>query len=192
MAAESQQGYFTVNEYLALEETSEEKHEYIDGLIYLIAGDTPGHSALAVNVVIALGLALRGGPCRVFNSDAKVQLAEERYVYPDATVSCDERDVRWDGSVRLPVVIVEVLSPSTEAYDRGRKLRLYRDCPTVQEYVLVNTDQQLVEVFRKGTAGAWTLYPYGPDSEVDLHSVGIRFPITDVYSGVPLQTQDPS
>lgn len=184
MAAEPQTQFLTVDEYLAWERESDQRHEYIDGRIYLMAGGMTDHSAIAVNVTIAIGVQLRGGRCRVFNSDAKVQLSDERYVYPDASVSCDERDRRRADAVRSPVVIVEVLSPSTEAYDRGRKFGLYRSCPTIQEYVLVSTDQQLIETYRRGAADSWTLYTFGPGSEIELPSIGVQFPIAEAYADV--------
>lgn len=184
MAVQPQHRLLSVDEYLALERERDEKYEYIDGQIYLMDRGTTGHSAIAVNVLATLVFQLRGGPCGVFNSDAKVRLAEERYVYPDVSVSCDERDRQWEDAVHSPVVSVEVLAPSTESYDRGRKFGLYRACATIQEYVLVNTDQQLVEVYRRGARDAWTLYPFGPCSDVELPSIGVRFPLADAYAKV--------
>ena len=142
MAASANAAVMSVEEYLESERHSAIKHEYVDGHVYAMAGGTRAHGVIAVNVTIALGNHLRGGPCRVYNSDVKVQLTETRYVYPDASVGCDERDRLDDDEdvVRYPPVVVEVLSSSTEAYDRGAKFALYRSSETLREYVLVSTD----------------------------------------------------
>jgi Uma2 family endonuclease len=115
-------------------------------------------------------------------------------VYPDASVSCDERNQGTDDIVHSPRLIVEVLSPSTEAYDRGKKFSYYRACPTLQEYVLVDTQRQAVEVYRREQDNFWKLYPFGPRSQVDLRSLDVGFPIASVYKNVtvPEDTSDNS
>ena len=132
---------------------------------------------------------LDDGPCRVYNSDAAARLSPSRYTYPDATVTCDARDVPANDlmEIRVPRVVVEVLSDTTEAYDRGRKSAYYRTCPNVEEYVLVATEYQAVEVYRR-TAGGWDTYrAYGPGDDVELISIGVRFPVDALYkrTGVP-------
>jgi len=184
VAQPSQPHYMTIDQWRELEERSHDvKHEYIDGQIYAMAGGSLAHSRVSINVLKALDAALGRGSCRAYNSDAAVQLSPTRYTYPDATVTCDERD-RPTTKVReiiAPHVIVEVLSDSTEAYDRGEKFGYYRECPTVEEYVLVNTKRQLVEVFRR-TAEGWTVYHvYRPGDEVELVSIGVRIPVATFY-----------
>ena len=174
MAVNLETPLMSVEEYLESERHSAIKRGYVDGHVYAMAGGTRAHGVIAVNVTSLLRSALRGGPCRVYNSDVKVQLTETRYVYPDASVGCDERDRTSDDEdvVRYPTVVVEVLSPSTEAYDRGAKFALYRSSETLREYVLVSTDRQAVECYRRGANDLWTLYPFGAGDEVVLESIG--------------------
>lgn len=177
----SQPRYMTVDEWRKLEERSEIKHEYIDGHIYAMAGGSLDHSQIGVNVIVALRNALRRGLCRVYNSDAAVRLSATCYTYPDATVTCDERDHGRIREIRTPRVVIEVLSNTTEAYDRGEKFGYYRECPTVQEYVLVSTKRQLVEVYSRTQQG-WTAYHvYGPEDEVVLTSIDVHFPVAMLY-----------
>jgi Uma2 family endonuclease len=174
----------SVEEWRELERTSHDvKHEYIDGSVYAMAGGTLDHSQIAINVIITLTAALADGPCRVYNSDAAARLSPARYTYPDATVTCDERDRGQVTEIQAPRVIVEVLSPdSTEAFDRGRKFAYYRACPTVQEYVLVNTTHRAVEVFRRTSEG-WTVYhAYGADETVELTSIEVRVAVSALYA----------
>jgi Uma2 family endonuclease len=131
----------------------------------------------------------------VYNSDVAARLSPTRYTYPDATVTCDERDQAAPDKteVQAPHLIVEVLSDSTEAYDRGRKFGLYRACPTVEEYVLVASRYQAVEVYRR-TAQGWTNYQaYGPGDEIELMSLDVRFPVAALYrnAGVPEALAEP-
>jgi Uma2 family endonuclease len=173
----------SVEAWRELERTSHDrKHEYIDGQVYAMAGGSLDHSQTSINVVLVLRGALGRGPCRVYNSDAAARLSPTRYTYPDATVTCDERDRGGVTEIQAPRVIVEVLSPdSTEGYDRGRKSGYYRACPTVQEYVLVATDHQAVEVYRRTAEGWGTFQAYGPDEEMELPSINVRFPVAALY-----------
>jgi Uma2 family endonuclease len=176
----------SVEEYLESERHSAIKHEYVDGHVYAMAGGTRAHGVIAVNVTALLRSHVRSGPCRVYNSDVKVQLTETRYVCPDVSVGCDERDRTNDDEdiVRYPTVAVEVLSSGTEAYDRGAKFALYRSSETLREYVLVSTDRVAVECYRRGTNDLWTLYPFGPGDEVVLGSIGVKCPIAAFYEDV--------
>ena len=183
VARPSQPHYMTVDEWRELEERSEVKHEYIDGQIYDMAGGSLAHSFVAVNVLALLNSMFRGRSCRAYNSDAAARLSPTRYTYPDATVTCDERDRPTTKlrEIKTPRVIVEVLSDSREAYDRGEKFVYYRECPLVQEYVLVATRYQLVEVYRRTSQG-WTEYHvYGPGDEVELTSIDVHLPLAALY-----------
>ena len=112
----------SVEDYLALDRNSvDARYEYIDGYAYMMSGGTLNHSTISINVTSLLRNLLRDGACRIYNSDARVRISAARYVYPDATVSCDERDRGTGDTIYFPRLIVEVLSPSTEAYDRGQK-----------------------------------------------------------------------
>jgi Uma2 family endonuclease len=185
----------TVEEYFALDQNSTSgRYEYIDGHIRLLAGGTPDHSQIGTNFASVLYIKLESRRCRTFNSDVYVQLSETQYVHPDVSVSCDEPDRTQKKIIQHPCLIVEVLSPSTESYDRRRKLILYQTCPSVQEYVLVNTTAQWIEVFRRERTNFWRYLAFEYDEEVELASVGIHFPISMVYRDVdnlqePLQEE---
>src|SRR5437868_14940180 len=140
----------SVDKWRELERTSHDiKHEYIDGQVYAMSGGSLAHSRIALNVcsVLESALVAAGKPCFVYNSDAAARLSSRRYTYPDASVTCDERDRPTPDKteVQVPHVIVEVLSDSTEAYDRGRQFCYYRACPQLQEYVLIATKYRLSE-----------------------------------------------
>src|SRR5947209_5675005 len=186
MVAQGEQQRLTVDEWRELERNSHDiKHEYIDGWVYAMSGESLAHGRIGINAVRTLedALAAAGKPCNVYNSDVAARLSPRRYTYPDATVTCDERDrpAPDKSEVQAPCVIVEVLSDSTEAYDRGRKFGLYRACPTIQEYVLVATKYQAVEVYRRTPQG-WAIYQsYGPGDEIELTSLGVRFPLAALY-----------
>ncbi len=184
MVAQREPRLLTVDEWRELEQSSRDaKHEYIDGRVYLMSGGTANHARIGSNVVRALEDALGDSPCNVYNSDLSVRLSDTRYTYPDASVTCDERDQGDIDTVQSPRLIVEVLSDSTEAYNRGKKFALYRQCPTIEEYVLIATEHQSVEVFHRTPEG-WTAYHarvYGPGDTVELTSIGIQFPLAALY-----------
>jgi len=197
MVAQREPQHMTVDEWRELERTSHDtKHEYIDGQAYAMLGQSLAHGRIGSNGVRALedALATAGKLCDVYNSDVAARLSPRRYTYPDASVTCDARDRSAPDKtdVQAPCVIVEVLSDSTEAYDRGRKFSLYRACSTVQEYVLVATKYQAVEVYRRTPQG-WAIYQsYGPGDEIALMSLDVRFPLSALYknAGVPEMTED--
>lgn len=181
----------TVEEYLQLERDSiDTRYEYIDGHVRMLAGGTLDHATISLNIASILRGLLRGRSCRVFTSDARVHISETRYVYPDVTVSCDERDRGRIEEIQYPRLIVEVLSPSTEDYDRGRKFTYYRACPTIQEYILVNTDYQAVEVCRHEKNSLWSFHIFEPGDEVELISFGVRFSVSAVYEDVTFPPED--
>src|SRR5215469_16243444 len=188
VVAEPERWMMSVEDYLTLDRSSTEaRYEYIDGYVYMLAGGTADHSAISINLTSLLHNQLRNSHCRVYNSDLKVRLPHNRYVYPDASVSCDQRDRGSIDIVQFPRLIVEVLSSSTEAYDRGRKFAYYRSCSTVQEYVLIDTQRQAVEVYRRQSDILWTLHPFGPGDQVELASLNLSFPIAEHYDGIGLQ-----
>jgi len=184
MVAQPSRQYTTVEEWRELERTSHDsKHEYIDGQIYAMAGRSRAHSLVAINMITLLNDKFGDGPCIAYNSDAAARLSPTRYTYPDATVTCDECDQATpdEREIQVPRVIVEVLSDSTEAYDRGEKSGYYRACPTVQEYVLVATRYQLVEVYHRTPDGWKEFQVYGPGDEIELKSIDVRFPLAALY-----------
>jgi Uma2 family endonuclease len=176
---------FTPAEYLAWEEQQEFRHEYVDGEVYAMTGGTINHSKIAVNFTLALGNQLRGSGCQVLNSDAKVQTIESNsYCYPDVSVTCDARDRHADKFITHPCLIVEVLSPSTEAYDRGDKFRLYRRSPDLQEYILVSTNEICLDIYQRNERSRWELMSYGVGDLVELKSVNCTFPVAQIYEDI--------
>ncbi len=177
----------TEAEYLELERTSEGRHEFVDGHIVAMAGGSDRHNAIAANLVGELRSRLRGGPCRPLGSDQRHRLADsEDYVYPDVVVRCRETD---DGPPRTKVVF-EVLSRSTEAWDRGDKFARYQQDGAVQEYVLVSQWQRRVEHYRRVEVGRWALTVYGPGDDVALPALGIHLPMDEVYLDVARERSD--
>lgn len=174
----------TVEEYFALEERdSETRYEYIDGYIYAMSGGTINHATIGGNIYATLRNLLKGSRCRVFNSDVRVQVSETCYFYPDVTVSCDPRNRGTNPALESPRVVFEVLSPSTQAKDRSWKLERYLSCPTLEEYLLVDTKSQHIEIYLR-YEDMWQNFIFGPGSEVELQSLGVQFPIEDVYEDV--------
>lgn len=186
MATDPHRLFMSVEEYLELDRSSlDARYEFIDGIVTMLAGGTTNHSRICVNIVSQLHSSLRGKPRQVFNSDLRVSISRSRYVYPDASVSCDPRDLEEEGDILyVPSVIIEVLSPSTEAVDRGKKFRYYQSCPTIQEYVLISTQEQAIDVYRRATDNLWTLHPFGPGEAVILKSIEVSIPIDAFYENV--------
>lgn len=175
----------SVEEYLDLDRNSiDTRYEFIDGHAYMMSGGTLNHSAISVNILSLLQGLLRGSSCRVYNSDARVHISKTRYFYPDASVSCDERDLGSGDMLQFPRLIVEVLSPGTEEYDRADKFIFYRACPTLQEYVLVDTSSPFVEVFQRESEHIWMLDLFSSGDTVELVSLGVRFPVDALYENI--------
>ncbi len=189
MIAEPYRASMTVEEYLALDRASlDARYEYIDGVVTMMAGGTANHSRVGVNITTQLNMALQDSPCIVYNSDMRVSISATRYVYPDISVSCDIRD-QEDGTrdiMQHPSVIIEVLSPYTEAYDRGKKFEFYRDCSSVQEIALVSTDEQAVDLYRRASKKLWTLHPYRAGDYVEFKSINVTVAIEMFYQKVKL------
>ncbi len=185
VAAQEHFPRFTPIEYLDWEEQQELRYEYIDGEVYAMTGGTLNHSEISGNFYYLLRTHLVGGGCRVFNSDAKVQIpVSNNYVYPDISVACDERDKTATRFISYPCLVVEVLSPSTKAYDRWEKFNLYRQSDVLQDYVLVDTDRIEVALYSKNDHGKWEIARYVARDMVELKSISLTFSIEQVYTGV--------
>jgi Uma2 family endonuclease len=185
MVTNPQRSNVTVEEYLELDRNSSDvRYEYINGRVIMMAGGSPRHSLIAANVTGILCQLLRESSCCAFNSDVKIRLPRMNYAYSDASVSCDERDFADPEFMYHPRVIIEVLSSDTEALDRGEKFEAYRECPSVQEYVLVNTSRQAIEVCRREKNHFWSFQTFKADATVELISLGIHFPVADAYEKV--------
>jgi Uma2 family endonuclease len=177
---------YTFTEYLELEEASNVKHEYFGGEIYAMAGGTPDHAALAMNLGGALLLLARGRPCRVFSSDLRIRvLATGLATYPDVTVVCGplERDPESRVTAINPVLVAEVLSDSTEDYDRGDKLEHYKKVPSLRECLLISHRETRVELWRRGDADAWVRHEVGAGGRIRLESLDGEISVDDIYRG---------
>jgi Uma2 family endonuclease len=176
----------TFADYLALEEASNTKHEFLNGEIYGMAGGTPEHAALSVAVSSALLAQLQDGPCRVYSSDLRVRvLATGLATYPDVTVVCGdlERDPESSTTVVNPRVVVEVLSDGTEAYDRGEKLDHYRRVPSLAAVVLVSHRSPGIEIWERASTGEWRQSTFGPAETAVIDALPARLPVDEIYRG---------
>ena len=173
-------------DYLALEEASNTKHEFLNGEIYGMAGGTPEHAALSVAVSSSLLAQLRGGPCRVYSSDLRVRvLATGLATYPDVTVVCGEleRDPESPTTVVNPRVVVEVLSDGTEAYDRGQKLDHYQRIASLAAVVLVSHRAPSIDVWERAEGGAWRRREFGAGQVAEIEALPARLAVDEVYQG---------
>lgn len=181
---------YTPQEYLRLEDAALDKHEYHAGEILAMSGGTYRQSRAAANVTGELYSRLKGSPCYMLESNMRVRIADDdRYVYPDAMIVCGE--AKFDPldenqtTILNPKVVIEVLSASTEAYDRGAKFTAYRTLDSMQEYVLVSQHRALVETFFRQDDGNWLFSAWqGRDATATLRSVKVDLPLSDIYAGV--------
>ncbi|HZP84547.1 MAG TPA: Uma2 family endonuclease [Chthonomonadaceae bacterium] len=195
--AQQRKRYYTPEEYLALERDAEFKSEYLDGQIYAMSGGSPEHNSIAVNVASELRTQLKDKPCRVFSSDMKVRTSLlGLYSYPDVTVVCgamrfhdEHRDVLTN-----PTLIVEVLSPSTEAFDRGKKFANYQRIASLTDYVLIAQDEARIDHYVRQPDDQWLLSSaVGLDAKLVLVSIGCTLLLSEVYDKVelpPLPTEE--
>jgi Uma2 family endonuclease len=175
----------TYAEFVAAEAKSEVRHEYLSGEVWEMAGGTPEHSALALAMGGELRNALSGKPCRVFTSDLRVRILETGLsTYPDVSVVCGQIETSRDDkdAITNPIVLVEVLSEATEAYDRGAKWAHYRRIPSLREYVLLSQAEALVEVYRRAESGRWELLEARAGETIELASLGVHLDLTAIYA----------
>jgi Uma2 family endonuclease len=171
-------------EYVALERSSNVRHEFLDGSIHAMAGGTREHALASANVIASLNVALRGRPCAVHSSDLRIRVVDTGLeTYPDASVVCGHAELDGDDPhvVLNPVVLVEVTSPSTEGYDRGEKLEHYRRIASLHEVVLVSHREKLVEVLRRESDQSWSRHEGRSGGSVQLASIGCELRVDDVY-----------
>lgn len=189
----SRGGAMTEDEYHELERlNADRKYEYIAGLAYMMSGGSVGHDRITRNVDSLLDRHFFTGPCTVFGTNVQVLLGTKKsgkrhYVYPDVTISRDVVDRRQDNQlIESPRVVIEVLSPSTEARDRGAKFRAYQKCPTIQEIVLVDQFAPYVEIWQRDEENAetWHYRHYGPGETVELASIDVSIKMDEIYRGL--------
>ena len=183
MAVEHQRT-MTVEEYFQLEENNPDtRYEYSDGHVYAMAGGTANHDTIKLNMQRILWNLLRGSRCRVYSSDMKVYISETRYFHPDVIVTCDPGDRGTVQAIRSPRLVVEVLSPTTELTDRTWKLKNYRAHPTIEEYVLADSQSFKIEIYHKEN-NKWIYEAFEDTDEITLNSLGVHFLLADVYTDV--------
>jgi Uma2 family endonuclease len=176
---------FTPEEYFDWEENQQIRHEYIDGEVYAMTGGTLNHSEIALNFSLVLKSHLKSSGCRILNSDARVNIHNSsNYVYPDISVSCDAHDKTATKFLSYPCLIVEVLSPKTEAYDRGDKFAMYRLSPSLQDYVLVSANKMAIDIYHKNDRGRWEILSYAAGDLVELECINLTFPIEDIFTDI--------
>lgn len=178
---------FTLEEYFLFEKDSVEKHEFYKGEIFSMAGAGARHNIIFKNVFIALGIGLKGKSCQPYGSDLRIHIPENSlFTYPDISIICgeiilSEKDV--DTAVQ-PIALIEILSPSTKSYDRGDKFKLYRDIPTLREYILIDPEAIMIEAFRLNQNKHWELEEYKNVHEIlKMQSVDLQLPLIEIYEG---------
>lgn len=184
MVAQGHAVFYTFREYLSHEAASNTKHEYLDGQIFAMAGGTPEHSALIASVTTHLSNQVRGGNCRVHMSDLRIRVEQTGLAtYPDVAVVCGtwKRDPEDPNTILNPTVLVEVLSPSTEAYDRGEKLEHYRSIPGLRACLLVAHDRREIELWLREPDQPWTRTLVGPGETFEIGCVGAKLAVDVVY-----------
>src|SRR5579875_1748295 len=174
MSAASEESRMSVESYFALEAANPQtRYEYLDGRVLMMSGGSTEHGLISGNVITLLNQGLRDVSCMVFTSDVRVMLNDSRYVYPDVSVVCAEPLPRQSQTVTAPTVVVEVLSPGTEAYDRGVKLESYRACPSLQAVLLIAQDRPAVDVYIRRSVDIWMVQTYHLDDEIILDCIGV-------------------
>ena len=170
--------------YLAWEEDQPEKHEFHRGEVFAMVGAKRVHGRVVGNIERELGMLLKGTPCQTFHEGMKVQIADDTVLYPDVFVTCDKADLATDRIFTAPTLVIEVLSPSTQGYDRSQKFALYRRIPALQEYILVDPDTRRVEGFRRRADGLWVLHDMSDGDTLEAASLGLRVPLAEVFAGI--------
>ncbi|RLA23308.1 MAG: Uma2 family endonuclease [Gammaproteobacteria bacterium] len=171
-------------EYLENEKTAEFKHEYLKGEIWAMAGASDNHVTIAMNLALSLKQQLKGSPCRSYISDMKIKVEQANaFFYPDVFVTCDQRDKEQNFYKQYPVFISEVLSLSTEAYDRGDKFKYYQLLSSLQEYWLIDAQKMSVDCFTRQSDDSWILHSYSAhDDIVSIASLDIKVPLAELYA----------
>ncbi len=180
--------YMTIDEYFAFEETSQFRHEYVNGVVHAVEGRSVAHVQISMRLLVAFGLHLRGGPCEAFGAGLMLRIRSEtdEIVYcPDVVVACNKHE--WGKSyVSNPKLVVEVLSPSTEHIDRREKAMIYRRVMSVEEYALVEQEEHKIVVHRRAEGWKPQLY-VGPQAVAEFRSIALAVPLKQIYAGTPSQ-----
>ncbi|MFO0745318.1 MAG: Uma2 family endonuclease [Myxococcota bacterium] len=178
----------TYAEYLALERESGERYQFLAGEVFMMAGGTLRHSKIKLNLATAINAALGAGPCQAYDADAKIRVvATGLATYPDLSVICGrpERHPEDENAATNPTLVAEVLSPTTEAWDRGGKFHQLRQIPSLRHYLLVTVEEARVEHFERADDGTWTFREYGPGQAMTLSGLGVTLAIDELYRNLP-------
>jgi Uma2 family endonuclease len=174
---------FSADDFLAWDATQTERHEFVDSEVFAMAGGEDRHASVSGNLFASLHSHLKGSRCRVYMNDVKLQVAAANaFFYPDVFVTCSERDAASRLVKQEPLLVVEVLSPSTAAYDRGDKFASYRLCPTLAEYAVIDIDRRAVDLFRKNAEGLWVLHPLVGNATLTLASVDHALALGELFA----------
>jgi len=183
--ATAQKLTLTPQEYLLGEQASEIRYEYIDGEVYAMAGGSDAHARISGNVFFLLKTHLRGSGCSIYLGEMKAQIDDSKYFYPDVMVTCHLDDLKSNYTKRHPKLIIEVLSSSTEGYDRGKKFEYYRQLASLEEYVLIAQSEYHVDIFRKNVQQRWELFSFsGQQAQVYFASLDYSIVMNELYEEV--------
>ena len=174
----------SLEDFLAWENSQPERNEYFRGEVFAMTGARRAHGRVVGNLMRHLGNQLEGSPCQVFAESMKLQIGDDTILYPDVFITCHPADLATELIFRAPTAVIEVLSPSTQAYDRSKKFALYRRLPSLKEYVLVDPDTRRVESFRVGPGGLWTLHDMSETPSLVLESPPCTVMMDDLFAGV--------
>jgi Uma2 family endonuclease len=178
----------TKEEYLMFERASTEKHEYFQGEIFLMSGAGKRHNIIFSNLFGDVAFYLKNKSCRPYGSDMRVYIPQNTlFTYPDISIFCGEMELLDEDNAIGPSVIIEILSPSTKSYDRGDKFKLYREIPTLREYILIDSEAVGIEVFRLNANNHWELEEVkNPDHELVINTIGFTLPLKSIYKDTKL------
>jgi Uma2 family endonuclease len=191
IAAKDNPPHLTPEEYFTWEEQQLEKHELIDGQVYAMTGGSVNHSRIAIRFATMVDTHLDASSCITGNSDLRVNIVgTNNYTYPDISVTCDDRDKTTTQYITYPCLIIEVLSKTTEAYDRGGKFRMYQNNPVLKDYLLVSSTAMEIDLYHKNDAGQWMIINYGEGDTIELKSINLSFPIEQIYRGLNLEPEN--
>lgn len=184
--------YYSIEEYLQMENASTEKHEYYKGEVFAMSGAKLKHNIITSNLQASLGQKLKGKACRPFGSDLRVHIEKNTlFTYPDISIICGPVVTRNNDELNTlnPTIIIEVLSPSTKVYDRGTKFMLYRDIPTLQQYIMVDSESIHVESFQVNGNGHWELREYKTATDIlKMEPVDISIKLEEIYEDIEIST----
>lgn len=174
----------SLDDFIAWENEQPDRHEFYRGEVFAMVGARRIHARLVQNLSRQLGNRLEGAPRQVFAETAKLQIADDTILYPDIFVTCDKADLATEMIFRSPTVVVEVLSPTTQAYDRSQKFALYRRLASLQEYILVDPETRRVEAFRRNADDQWVFHDMSQDEEMAVPCLGLSVPLAQLFDGI--------